>query len=271
MRHVVLHGHIFKNAGTTLDWSLRKNFGDDFLDHRDDQPMLADGRGHLAQLLQAGPALRAVSSHHMTRDFPQLPEVALLPVYLLRHPLARMRSVYDFERAQQATTPGAIAAKEKSFRDYIAWRMQDEVRPVIRNYQSRYLSGQHAMISQQKMASHYFPVAIDTLASACLVGIVERYDESMVVLEERLKPFYPDIDLSYVAQNVSDKGDRETGQEAVVEALLAELGALQQCVIDNNSLDLALYQMACSRLQAHIDAIEEFPARLQAFRDRCPR
>lgn len=35
-RDIILHSHIFKNAGTTFDYSLEKNFGKNFIDHRDD-------------------------------------------------------------------------------------------------------------------------------------------------------------------------------------------------------------------------------------------
>ena len=51
MRHIILHGHIFKNAGTTFDWSLQKNFGKNFLDHRKDLLMRREGRGHIEELL----------------------------------------------------------------------------------------------------------------------------------------------------------------------------------------------------------------------------
>ena len=36
MRNVILHYHLFKNAGSTLDWSLQRQFGAGFVDHRDD-------------------------------------------------------------------------------------------------------------------------------------------------------------------------------------------------------------------------------------------
>ena len=38
-RHVLLHAHMFKNAGTSLDASLRQSFGAAFVDHRDDESM----------------------------------------------------------------------------------------------------------------------------------------------------------------------------------------------------------------------------------------
>ena len=91
----------------------------------------------------------------------------------------------------------------------------------------------------------------------------------MVVLEEALRAVFPAIDLSYVAQNVSGATPVVNGVDATVAAVLNELGALQRPLIDENSLDLALYQVACLQLQARIDCIEQFPQKLAAFRSRC--
>ena len=65
MRHVILHGHIFKNAGTTFDWSLERCFGEGFVDHRDDKTMRERRARHLAELVNDAPSLRALSSHHL--------------------------------------------------------------------------------------------------------------------------------------------------------------------------------------------------------------
>ena len=62
MRHILLHGHIFKNAGTTFDWSLERSFGEAFLDHREDKVMRERGGRHLAALVDDRPALRAFSA-----------------------------------------------------------------------------------------------------------------------------------------------------------------------------------------------------------------
>ena len=35
-KDVIVHIHIFKNAGSSFDSSLRENFGKNFVDHRDD-------------------------------------------------------------------------------------------------------------------------------------------------------------------------------------------------------------------------------------------
>jgi hypothetical protein len=269
VRPVILHGHIFKNAGTTFDWSLKRQFGDGFLDHRDDRAMRSGQGRHLRELLQARPGLQAISSHHMTNELPDLPDVKFLQVYLLRHPLERLRSVYEFERRQEGQTPGSRAARSKSFSDYVAWRMAPDVRHTIRNYQTLYLAGCHDIVSGAELAQTHFPAALRAASGAALIGVVERYDESMVVLEEALRPDYPDIDLACVPQNVALGRNRGATAQALVAATLDELGELQKTVIDQNSYDLALYQLAGQRLESRIAALADFEARLADYRQRC--
>jgi len=271
MRHIILHGHIFKNAGTTFDWSLQKNFGDNFLDHRSDQLMRTQGSDHLLQLLADYPDLQAVSSHHMTRNVPDTSAAKFLQVCMLRHPIERIRSVYDFERKQRGGTPGSKAARSKSFKDYVAWRMMPTVAHTVRNYQTLYLAGHHGLAADADLAGSYFPLACKSIYQDTLVGVVDRYDESMVVLEESLRRYFAEIDLAYVPQNVSRGKRRKASADEVVAGTLAELGDLQKQVIDHNSYDLALYQLAVSNLEARISGIEGFSGKLSIFRERCQR
>lgn len=271
MKYVILHGHIFKNAGTTFDWSLQKNFEKNFLDHRQDQLMRADGAGHLTHLLEEKGQMQAISSHHMTRDLPDLPHVSFLYVYILRHPIERMRSVYDFERKQRGSTPGSKAAKSKSFREYVEWRMSPKVAHTIRNYQTLYLAGYHGLADHSEIASKFFHQAINTLRDVQLVGVVDRYDESMVAMEEALREYFPDIDLAYVPQNVASGKRRNYSIEDAVARTFDELGSLAKSVVDQNSFDLALYQMAVSKLEKQISSIDNFKPKLEDFRKRCQR
>lgn len=268
MRHILLHGHIFKNAGSTFDWSLKRSFGEGFIDHRDDKPMRLSGSEVLRQLVQDNPDLCAISSHHMTRDFPELPGVNFIPVNLLRHPLLRIRSVYDFERKQKGVTPGARAAREKSFRDYVAWRMQPDVARTIRNYQTLYLNGCHKPVDNFAIAEQYFPQALAAISAGALLGIVERYDESMVVLEEALREYFPEIDLSYVAQNVSARANKGEDENAALSEILADMGTLAGRLLDENSFDQAIYQAACLQLDMRIRDVTAFSDKLENFRSR---
>lgn len=269
MRHILLHGHIFKNAGTTLDWALQRSFGPGFLDHRDDERMRREGPTHLAALLEDQPGLVALSSHHLSRDLPALPQVRFHPVFLVRHPLLRARSVYDFERRQQADTLGASMAKQLSFVDYVAWRMRPDVPGTLRNYQTLYLArgGPAGKRPGRNQAS--FERALAYLRQGPLVGVVELYDESMVLFEHRLRRCFPELDLAYLRQNVTapDADNREDDQR--VAAILGELGDLARTVIDQNSYDLALYQAVVARVRAAAGRIDSFEAHLAGFRERC--
>ncbi len=273
MRTVILHGHIFKNAGTTLDWSLERMLGRDFLDHRQDSLILDGGMQHVEQLLTDNRHLRAISSHHMPAMVSPLPGVNLMPVYLLRHPLGRIVSVYEFERQQDAETPGARAASSKSFPDYVRWRMTAGVAPVVRDYQTLYLSGGHGLAGEREVGAEHFLCAIETLRGPALVGVVERYDESMVYFEEAMREHFPAIDLSYVAQNVSRRSspaDRSSSSMTVT-ALRQMDEELQATVIDHNGYDLSLYRMASEYLDVRVGRIPDFGDKLADFRGRCQR
>ena len=271
MRPVILHGHIFKNAGTTLDWSLGRVFGSCFLDHRQDREMLDEGMRHVERLLRDNESLSALSSHHMPVVRTNLPGVTLLPLYLVRHPLERIVSVYEFERKQEADTPGARAAGSKSFQEYVRWRMDPSVAPVVRNYQTLYLAGAHSLARQREVGMTQLLDAVDTLRGYALVGVVERYDESMVCFEEALREYFPGIDLACIPQNVAAVSRGAEGATSAPGArTLRQLDdELRSTVIDHNGYDLSVYTMANELLDARIRGIADFAGKLARFRQRC--
>ena len=111
MRTVIIHCHLFKNAGTTLDWSLRRNFRRRFVEHTDNDKMRTDA-GYLGSYLLENEKLCAVSNHHVRFPMPALEGVRILPTVLLRHPIDHVGSVYAFQVRQEANTPSAINAKK---------------------------------------------------------------------------------------------------------------------------------------------------------------
>ena len=270
MRVVIAHGHIFKNAGSTFDWSLQRNFRDAFLDHREDKKMREQRAKHLQEVLEANPNLLAISSHHMCHPLPELEDVTFEPVHFLRHPIERIASVYAFERRQQAETRGAKAAKEKNFQQYVEWRMQPNVPRTIRDYQTSNISGKHDYKPREAVGYDTMENAVHKLAGVNCVGIVDRYDESMLVFEQALRQHYPELDLAYVKQNVSK---RRLGKEQTFEKKLTrtfrQLGKLRAQVLLNNSYDMALYRLANQKLDAALAAMGDVEERLAEFRNRC--
>ncbi len=267
-RQIIVHGHIFKNAGTSFDWSLKRSFGEGFIDHRDREDKYQRAPAYLAGFLDATPGLKAIASHHLYRwmPLPQRKRVNLIPCFLLRHPIERVQSVYNFERRQESDTPGAVAAKKMNFKDFIAWRMCHLGGGAVMNYQIRYCSGRRK--KGLAIADELIPETADYLSSVALTGIVDRYDESMVYMEERLREFFPKIDLAYTRQNVGSQAKASASTEEKVDAIYEELGSVARDLEENNKADLALYSLANKSLDSHIAQIPDFEHKLEEFRNR---
>lgn len=262
-RTVLLHGHMFKNAGSTFDWSLQRCFRHDFFDHRDDDAM-RQGASYLGQFLQEHEHVQALSSHWLTFPLPQPLEIDLQLVLLFRHPLERIRSVYAFERQQQGlTAPGIARAKELEFLDYVRWRLQPAVGPVIRNYHTRYCCGNYMGEDIEAM----YERAVATIESTPLLGLVHRYEESMVLFEYHLQEMFPGLDLSWKIQNSSSADSLSAAEK--LDAAERDLAPVMEQVVAANSYDLKLYAAVESRFEQVLACVPDLQLRLQRLRVRC--
>jgi len=243
-RKVIIHRHIFKNAGTTFDYILQNNFGDAFCDHRDDLPMRRGGLDYLMGFLERNQNIRALSSHHIWFNPPGHTGIELIPVVFLRHPIERIRSVYYFEQQQQSDTPGAIMAKKSDFKGYVAWYMQEEVPGTIRDFQTRFLIGVRPKIA---ITNQLFNFAIKTLESYTFFGIVDLFDESIGFLEKEFRQMGFNLNMSYIPQNVF-QSFRETDYESRATDVLKELDEMAEIVCEKNYYDILLYRYARNKL-----------------------
>ena len=268
MRNVLVHAHIFKNAGTTFDYSLKRSFGEGFVDHRDDRAFLDGRNAYLLEYLHANPVARALSSHSLHFRITGSDDLAVFPVYFLRHPLARVWSVYNFEKQQTGVnTEGARRAKEMDLNSYVDWYMEETSPATIRNIHAIFLSGTGP--SPDHMADK-FAGASEYLASGeCQFALVERYDDSMVVLEQTLAPDFPELDLAYVRKNVS-ADDPGAAAEERADALLSALDDnVREKLLKANDYDLRLYRQAASQLDHKLAGLADLESRQEAFRLRC--
>lgn len=261
-RSLIIHGHMFKNAGSSFDWSLARSFGDGFIDHRDDEAMKT-GAAYLEPWLQANPHCNALSSHWITAPLPQVAGLELHLCLLFRDPIERTRSVYQFERSQQGVeTPGAVRAKKMDFQEYMQWQMQPMPGPVVKNYQTRYCSGEYL---GEDLASMYAR-ARALVGHTDTIGLVHRYDESMVLFEYQLQSVFPNLDLSYVKQNVLSDGEADLSQRR--QSVLTELGPDADRVLSENEYDLRLFEFAEERFSELIAGVPDMAARLDALKWR---
>ncbi len=263
---VIAHGHMFKNAGSTFDWALKNNFGRCFYDHRDDKDMIRGKARYLASFLSKNKNIIAISSHHLCMPLPKIANTKIIPVFIFRHPIERIRSVYLFERKQTEKTPGSIHAKKYNFKQYVEWRMQPDVNATIKDFQVRFIV--NIRRPQHIVNTKDLTKAEQILTDSPLVGIVDRYDESMVVFEDYLRKYFPMINLAYIKQNVNQANAAMSVKEKK-NKVLAELDDLADMVIANNEADLAIYQFANNLLDEHSKRINNFSDKLADFKSRC--
>jgi len=265
MRNVLLHFHLFKNAGTTIDWCLKRSFGDQFFEHREDNIMLRGGMHYLMDYLIGTPNIVAISSHHMAFD-PRWKHRDIHPWYiiLLRKPLIRAVSIYEFEKRQTGDSLGAKKAKYLDMRGYFKWRLGVNRRGVIRNFHTHYLSGFSWRKNFIIYETDLDKALLNCRQSNVIIGFVERYDESMVLFEHVLQPQFNDIDLSYITQNQSPQSIQNP-----MTYLKSQLGeSIYAKLIEKNTMDLRLYENLERDFTTHLAEIPGFEDKLLALRKR---
>jgi hypothetical protein len=95
-RPLLVHYHIFKNAGSSFVWTLRKIFGTDL--HTYDSPT-SDGVLSPQQIVSYAAINKgaiAISSHQAVLPPPTIPDRNVISSILIRDPIARIRSILRF-------------------------------------------------------------------------------------------------------------------------------------------------------------------------------
>lgn len=253
----LLHMHGFKCAGSTLIWSLERATDGNLIYLESDEPNLRlpwqRAKKHLSSLKQKP---IAITSHLMT--LPPQDQLAIIKVALIRQPLARIISAYQFEMDTKGKQKGL------TFDAYL----HRYLRSNLSNYQTRHLSPQQEEDWNDRNGWGARLELIDLDRPDLFVGIVERYDESMVTLEYILDQKNIPIDLSYPhPKNTYHSRSKRRRHERH-----AEIGNLSnQLVLDATELDESLYKRAEERLNQYIDSIPDFKRKLRAFQERCMR
>ncbi|MBA3650753.1 MAG: hypothetical protein H0W66_04540, partial [Chthoniobacterales bacterium] len=120
---LLIHYHIFKNAGTSFEWALRHGLGSGV--HRLDMPRHDGFVSHndIIRYVEGDANVKVLSSHQASPPAPRIEGRRVLTSILIRDPIARIRSIYEFERIQPSDAPGPVKAKAVDFRTYVEWRL----------------------------------------------------------------------------------------------------------------------------------------------------
>ncbi|GAA0741848.1 sulfotransferase family protein [Ideonella azotifigens] len=263
-RTVILHYHLFKNAGTSLDQVLKQNFGTRWVTREfEARANAATHAQEVAQWIKANPDAVAFSSHTMELPPPEMPGVKIVPLIFVRHPIDRVASAYSFERKQGGKGFGSVLARHTTLGGYCEVRLSMPRDRQCRNFQASRFSRMFA--HEQGSELERSLKAVRTLP---FVGVVEDFDVSMDKLAALLQLDFPDFRGAQVAANVSRGVSRSLAQR--VSELQAELGdEVYDQLIAANTDDLLLHQAATERGRRGVaaaaaeggpEAVDEAPA-----------
>ena len=263
-----VHFHIFKNAGSTLDFILEKNFSKDAIRM---ESGTTGGRLDFKQAMRFlktnHPHVKSLSSHQIRFPLPETNYYHFLPIIFIRHPIDRAISVYFFNKKRRdgRNDLNVQKAKTHSLKDFLDWLILKKKNNMLKNQQVFFLSGKPSgsPVSLEDLQNS------KTILNNCpITGIVDRMDESLILGEEVLRPYFSNIDLSYFNQNISKK--RRGNLEEKLEKEKIEIGTdTYQKLLGVNELDLNLYKFANEILDQRLKKIKNIKEKLLEFKTRC--
>lgn len=263
MRFVILHYHFLKNAGSTIENILDRNFGERFA--RIDT---SDRNGHftneaLIAFLESRPEIQAVSSHQIRHPLPEAPGYLFFDVCFLRDPIDRIRSMYDYFRQRPSSGDRfSELANHMDLGRFTTW-VVEHFRDEVTNVQVALLA--NGGVDEQPPGEQDFQIAVERMLSTSFLGVVDRFNQSITAGKYFLDAVFPNLDCAEPPVNVSSglegsvAGRRRKLRLACGDKVYGELLRL-------NALDCQLLRMARAevRRRAELASIQRRVAVVKA-------
>ena len=201
MRLVIVHYHIFKNAGSTIEDVLDHSFGERFatLETPVDQGLISNP--DLLRFLDARPNLRAFSSHQIRHPLPAAPGYLFFDICFLRDPIDRVRSIYTYFRQKpNPADPMSDLANSASLGDFVAGMVR-EFSLFVKNVQVNLLA---CVGDSDEPEPRDLDLAIERMLATSFLGVVDCFDQSVASGAHALRSAFPELDCDRPAANVSD-------------------------------------------------------------------
>jgi hypothetical protein len=265
MRFVLLHYHILKNAGSTVENILDHNFGEQFAKFD-----TADPNGHISNqdlllFLELNPQLKALSSHQIHYPGPLAPDIIFFDLCFLRDPIDRIRSMYDYFRKKPVTAdPVSTLANELEPGEFVEC-LVDEYPHYVNNPQVVFLA--NGGVYDHPPGERDLNRAIDVMLEASFTGVVDCFDESLIGGQYFLGPVFPNLDCALPPVNVSSDGCTTLAarihrfRNACNKRVYAHLLGL-------NALDDELVKRTRAEVMRRFKLVPNYSLRLASLRDR---
>jgi len=241
--NIIVHYHLFKNAGTSVDHLLRQNFAEKWMSYDGEKPGDIITATELSGLVENNRDKVAFSSHQIVPPLPAV-EANVFPIVFIRDPIDRIKSAYLFEWKKQ---PG-LEEPKGSLAEYVRSKFKHRRKSSVEDFQTIRMANLSAdrFDSLECDDDEMLGRACEFISSIGFVGIVDEFEQSKQLLERFLKPAFPAFELSEVKANVLQDLSLSAAQKRV--AIKNELGeTLFEEIVQRNILDEKLYQFARAR------------------------
>lgn len=245
-RSIIIHFHFFKNAGTSVETILRKQFRKRFKTCEPGGATETHPAAALLPVLEEHESLQAISSHTIRFPLPERPAWNLFPLVFIRHPLDRILSMYYFERQQRSRSPGALLAKRYGAAGYIEARLESPRERSLRNYQAWMLGQFNARMGDDESL---FNAASTVISELPVAGVVDQFSRSIYHMSEWLTPYFPGLKMKAVHKHRT--GPARMSLDERIDHLREIVGVdIFKRLSNENALDLELYHRAREKLIA---------------------
>lgn len=247
-RPLILHYHLFKNAGTSIDALLRMNFPSGWMEKEFPTDAVQGNSALVADFIGGQPELAALASHTALLPLPAVAGRKIFPILFVRHPLLRLWSAYIFERQQQVDTFGANLAKKTDLAGYLKVLIENKGNRQLHNFHTSRLAFAYPQDTGTELER-----ALRAVEALPFIGLVERYEQSLHVLRALLWPDFPDFKIKAFRKNASAEDDGSSPQEkiATLRGLLGD--SFFSEIVEANADDLRIFDLVAQRYGASFE------------------
>jgi hypothetical protein len=243
-RRMIIHYHLYKNAGTSIDDFLQQAFAGRWCSF-DTGATAVLAPAAAGEYLRRRPDVLALSSHGLRPPAPEGYDV--FPIVLVRHPLDRARSVYSHVRRDRSESETSLAAQHHDFGGFVRWCLDypEKGGVVITNYQVIHFSSASfdvPHIFEARVTEKHLQESVALMASLPCVGIVDEFSEYFARLKTALGEWLT-VPVTGCETRANASVERpELKLKKRLDTLRDELSPkLLARFIEENSLDYRLY------------------------------
>jgi hypothetical protein len=263
MRQVLLHYHILKNGGSSIIEILRRSYAQTFSEYdvadRDAEIKPDD----LIALLERDPHVNAFSSHQIFYPVPRATGFLFYDICFLRDPIDRIRSIYDYFRGKPIEgDPIRQLANDLTLGDFVR-KLAYEMPWTVNDVQVNLLA--NGLVHDQPRGIGDLEVATRRMLDTSFLGVVDRYNESLVAGQHGLSAVFPGLNCAQAPVNDS-AAPGLTFDQRKEQFRKACDGAVYDEFLRLNQMDFELLRRARDEVRRRFELVADGEERLRGLK-----